>query len=177
MSKQKNNLWDDFIEIVFWLLIALILYVITFGSINVGFNEDLKDDRYNAYEKHMQLKKLIAQKEKLKQKLDRRFKYIYLTVRIVLVGIWIGFMYILYYRHYINDLGDFLNYSEISILVLVTLNFITFGTITELRNFIDLLKTKTENFVYGKYVNLEDSINYDKQNLAQIEQQNRPNHG
>jgi hypothetical protein len=66
----------------------------------------------------------------------------------------------------INNLEDILNYSEAAILVWIALNFLTFGNLSKLNSFIDLVKMKLENLIWGKYVNIDEAIENDKSKLT-----------
>lgn len=55
-------------------------------------------------------------------------------------------------------MSDFLNYYEASIIALFALNFIAFGTIANFHDFIHVLRTKVENWVWMKNINLPNEI-------------------
>lgn len=136
------------------IIVLLILFVASLGKFNpsdIGkIPVEYKDEKEFAKRKHKRLSELIAKQETLKIKLDKKFKQIYFSVRIGMVLLWLGVLSIFYLLGVINNLSDALNYSEASILILFALNFITFGTITDLKFFVAIIKIKTENWVYGK---------------------------
>jgi hypothetical protein len=171
---KKTKKYTNDILIVILIVILLVVFVLSFGNLDGDeFNipKEFKDDKASAKSRHKKLTALIDKQEQLKQKLDKKFKRIYFGVRIVLVLLWVGVMFSLYLFNLITNLEDFLNYSEISILIIVTFNFLTFGTITNVKNYISFLKTKTENWVYGKYINLEIKINENKTELKKLEKE------
>lgn len=174
MSRRKNNDLHILIIIIV-VIIILVLFVATLGSIGPGsivkIAEEYKDSKEEAKRRHKRLEDHIKNQEALKVKLAKIFKRVYFGVRIGLVSIWFGIMSILIAVGLIKDLSDFLNYSEASILVFVVLNFITFGTITNLKNFIDLIKTKTENLIYGKYIVIDIKIDEHKEELKKLEEE------
>lgn len=71
---------------------------------------------------------------------------------------YLGFNALLFFVFNIKDLGTILNWNEVLLLILITINFITFGTITDLKNVIGYFRNRIENWVYGKYVNIEEQI-------------------
>ena len=146
--------------IVILIIIAIIFYLFTFGKFSSKGKqpEEFRDDNLQAKIRHQKLTKLLESQKGLKQKLNKKFRLIYFCVRFLLVLFWIGIMSILYIFSIIKDLGDFLNYSELSVIIIITLYFLVFGTVKDLNNFLDLFKTKTENLVYGKYVNINEKI-------------------
>lgn len=172
MVKNKNN--TNTVIIIIVVVILLILFIVSFGKIDgdgLKIPDELKDDKASAKSRHKRLKALIEKQESLKRKLDKKFKRIYFGVRLCLVFLWAVLMILLYYFGLIKELGDFINYSELSILCLITVNFITFGTITELKSYIEFIKTKTENWVFGKYVSIEENITKNKVELGILETQ------
>jgi len=168
----SNYNWHVIIVVLIAIFIILI-YLISLGKVNLGEvvdnNQELRDTKEEALRKHKRLKAHIGKKEKLAQKLQRRFRWIYTIVRILLVALWGGTMYAFHKIGHINTLSDFRNYSQISVLVLVTVNFIVFGTITEFKSFIHLIRIRIENWIYGKYQNLDEGIEEQKTELKKLE--------
>lgn len=87
-------------------------------------------------------------------------------MRFGFILLWGAYIFVLIKFQCIENLGDALNYSEAAILVCIALNFLTFGTVTNLNSFIDLIKLKLENWIWGKYVNIDKDIEEDKKELA-----------
>jgi hypothetical protein len=172
MNRRKNNDLHILIIIIV-IIIILVLFVATLGGIGPGsiakIAEEYKDSKEEAKQKHKRLEEHIKNQEALKAKLAKIFKRVYFGVRLGLVIIWFGIMSILVGFGLIKDLSDFLNYSEASILIFVVMNFITFGTITNLKNFIDLIKTKTENLIYGKHIKIDAKIEEYKDELKKLD--------
>lgn len=152
MENKKVKI-SDYNILVIILLVIILLVVFLFK----------KEDKEKAINRHKRLTKLIEGKETLKKKLNKRFKIVYFGVRFVLISIWLALSYILYYYGYIKDVGDFLNYSEITILVIIGSNFMLFGSLSNINNYIDFIKIKTENLVYGKYINIDEEIDRHKE--------------
>ncbi|MBL1280375.1 MAG: hypothetical protein COA33_008895 [Fluviicola sp.] len=170
MSKRNSNsFWVIVVVILLFLLYLASLGTISSDQIKKTPNA-FKDDQEKAKRKHKRLVDLIEKQKALKTKLAKKFKRIYLGVRIGLVLIWGGVMTLLILLKLINNLGDFLNYSELSVLLILTFNFITFGSLKNFKDYIVLLKTKTENWVYGKYVDINLRIETNEIEKIEIEE-------
>lgn len=173
MSKKDNNIpiW----AIVIIVITIIIVFVLSLGTINAGnvgkIPKEFKDTKEEARRKHDRLKGLIDKQENLRMRLERRFRVIYFSVRLGFVFIWFALLTGLYFLGLLKNLGDALNYSEVLILILITLNFLTFGTITKLETFVEVLKIRIENWVYGKYVNINDKIELNKSELNKLIQE------
>ena len=170
-SRKKEDHSFEIIAAVFIIIILLIIFLVTFGKIDgddLKPPEEFKEDKEKAKKRNVKLRALIEKKWELQKKLDRKFRYIFFFVRVGLLSIWAAVIYGFYYLGLIQNLGDFLNYSHASILALVTLNFLTFGTLTNLNNYLDLIKMRTRNWVYGKYVNLKESIDENQEEANQL---------
>ena len=62
-----------------------------------------------------------------------------------------------------------MNYSEAGILIWLVLNFLTFGTISNLQDFISLIRTQLENWIWGKYIHLDSQIENHRLELNKLE--------
>jgi hypothetical protein len=155
------------------ILFVLIIYVATLGRVSSSeinpLPEEFKDANEIARLRHARLQTLIEKREALKLKLQNRFRWIYFSVRSSLVAGWLGILHGLFANNLIDNLGDVLNYSEAGILLLLIAHFLTFGSISNLNSYIDLIKLKTENYVYGRYLNIDEKIVTNKIELAQID--------
>lgn len=174
-SRKKNstNFWIWF-AVILILVVVIILYVCTLGAVNVsndGLAKEFKESKEDAIKRHALLKAEIFKKIALCKKLTRRFKIAYAITRVLLVLIWLIPLYILYTHGMITDVGGALDYSQGSLVVILILNFMTFGTLTNLDNFIAIVKTRVENFVWGKNITLPDQIQNDENDLLTLENQ------
>jgi hypothetical protein len=169
---RKNKFEIPTIVIVLIILFVLILFIASLGYLSpkeIGkLPNEFKDTKEEAKRKHKRLAEHIEKQEVLKEKLDRKFKRTYFLVRLGLMILWFAVLSVFCFLGFINNLGDVLNCSETSILILIVLNFLTFGTITNLKNYIDLIKTKTENWIFGKYVTINDKIEANKIELNKL---------
>ena len=170
LNKDSKN--DSTWQIVVILIFLIIIYLAVLGKIDIeNFWEipnEFKETKEKAKIRHEKLKNIIEKQLDLKSKLENRFKNIYFSVRLGLVFTWFTLLFIIYQLGYIKNIGDILDFSEVSILVLLIINFLTFGTITKIEKFISIIKTKTENWVYGKYLNIEDKINLNKIEASEL---------
>jgi hypothetical protein len=161
MSKKENFKWYHLLLIV-GLVLFIVYYLLTLGNGKVPKVKIVPDAFKGTYDfalnRHRKLKLLASKQLQLKKKLERVFKGTYLAIRIGLVVFWLGIMFVFWKIDHINDLEDFLNYSEASILVIITLNFLTFGKLTNLNEFLSRIKIRTENWIYGKYITLDERI-------------------
>lgn len=172
MSKANNNISEKAI-IVILIIILIIVFVISLGKLDVGKTQfvpdEFQDNKEDAKRKHKRLSELLAKQEQLKIKLTKTFKRMYFAVRLLFVLLWGGVLFALYKFNLIEDLGDVLNYSEAGILICLILNFLTFGTISNLHNFVNLIRTKLENWIWGEYIHLDNKIENHKSELKELE--------
>lgn len=152
--KESNNFW-----VIVLIIVLIVLYLVSLGTISSDqlrkTPKAFRDEQEEAKRKHKKLVELIEKQKDLKKRLARKFKRIYAGVRIGLVLIWGGIMSTFVAFGLIKNLSDFLNYSEVSVLVILTFNFLTFGSLKNFRDYIVILKTRTENWVYGKYIDID----------------------
>lgn len=165
LSEKEENI----LLIILLVVLFVIIYIVTFGNVNIEksiqFPEEFKDTKEEAERKHKRLKLLINKQETLKKKLSKRFRIAYLAIRLLLVSIWGITLFLLYQFNVINGLSDVLDWSEALLLVIITLNFLTFGNLTNLESFVHTIKTKVENWIFGKYICIDDKIENNKNEL------------
>lgn len=161
MSKNRNKYnWDNSnLLIAIIIVIVIIVFLISLGKINWSSTIDKsqgksKDD---IQRRHDILKALVDKQKALKEKLAKRFRWIYFFIRLVFVGIWTVITLFIKWE-LINELGDFLNYSQAFFIGLVVMNFLTFGNLANLKSFLDNIKNRVENRVWGKYINIDNKI-------------------
>ncbi|WP_321347071.1 hypothetical protein [uncultured Draconibacterium sp.] len=159
---MKPNKEDtNWVIIVFFLLLLLVIYVASLGKVDVGTSfsfDEFKDNKEQAKRRHDKLKVLLEKKEALKTKLTKRFNRIYFAVRFSFVVLWGVYLFVLYKVGLVQNLEDGINYSEAAILGWLALNFLTFGNVSNLKNFLGLIKMKLQNWIWGKHINIEGSI-------------------
>lgn len=171
-DSNKKNYWWIWIAVVIVVIILIVIYVITLGSADVGqksiLPKELKASKEDALKRHEALKKELDKQTALRDKLERKFKRAYRMVRVGLLAIWLGPLSCLYYFGIVRDIGDALNYSEGSFIIIAILNFITFGNLTNLDSFLAMTRNRVENLVWGKYITLPEDIKKTQQEIASL---------
>jgi hypothetical protein len=175
LENSKNKMpWWQWVLLIIGVIAVIALFIFTLGRWNLISSKDkggnVKNDKEDAKQQHKVLKTELSKNIQLSDKLHRKFIWAYRAARIGLVMLWSCLMMVFYFLDYITNLSDFLTYTEASILGLVTLNFITFGTITNANDFINTIKIKVENRVYKKHVNLPAVIDVKVQELKKLEE-------
>lgn len=171
-DKKKVPLWL-WVVVVIFVIFFIAIFILSLGNVKPGNQitpKEFKDNREQVQRRHDKLKKLIEKKEALNQRLSKIFRIIYFAVRLVFIGIWIAYLYTCVLFNHVNNLEDALNYSEAAILVWIALNFLTFGNLSNLNAFIDLIKMRIQNWVWGKYVQLDEKIECNKKEVALLEE-------
>lgn len=85
------------------------------------------------------------------------------------VGLWIGIIFVLWLFHVVSSLSDILDWSEAILIFVVTINFLTFGNLKKIENYIHIIKIKIENWIYEKYITIEKEIETNKSEIKEIE--------
>jgi len=150
--------------IILLLIVALIVYAVSFGKVDLitekpGDKDSLSEKRRLAEIRHKKLQSLIKAKKNLKIKLDKRFKTIYLLVRIAFLCIYVGLNIALYFVLGMSDISVLFNWNQMVLTAFGVLNLILIGTEIKLTAAIGYFKTLIENRVYAKYVNINQQIN------------------
>jgi len=171
MERNKKN-WDDLIIIVALIVITIVIvYIVTVGKINLIqiIDETNKKTRNEAIRKHERLKIHLDKQKDLKEKLTRKFKRIYFAIRLLFVLGWASGIAILYYYKIVTDLSSFLNYSQATVLLFILLYFLTFGNLTNLNTFLNMIKSRLENWIWGKHINIDKIITINEEELKSLE--------
>ena len=172
-DKENNEIRN--ILIVILVVIIIVGFILSLGQLNItkleAFPPEIKEDKEKAKLRHKRLSVILQKQETLNLKLQKKFKQIYFFIRLGLVILWFIILLGFYLGNFIHNLGDVLNYSEASLFLLILVNFLTFGTLMNLENYINLIKIKTQNLVYGKYIKLEDQIEVNRTELNLLDRQ------
>lgn len=160
MKKNKSTPISVWLLVVVIVLIVVIVFVASFGTFDVKkqLPQEFKDSKEAAIKKHKALTAELDKKKALKKKLEIRFRNSYQAARISLVVICCTLVYLIGNRLGAQSLGEFLNYYQASIIFLFAMNFMAFGTVANFRQFIYFLRTRVENWVYGKHLSLPKEI-------------------
>ena len=178
-----KNLKDSDLFIILVIIAIVVVYLISVGTLDISKNKklpnELNDSLKEAEKKQKQiekakqeqrkLQKRIKQQEEQQKRLDKRFKRIFFLVRFSFVVLWGVILFVLYLIGFNTSLEDSLNISELIILILITLHFLTFGTITNLEKYIKLIRIRIKNWIYRKYAKLNQEIELNKQKLGKME--------
>jgi hypothetical protein len=171
-NTKKRIPWWGWLIIIIVIVIIIVAYVASLGTIDLtkkeAIPEEFKDTREAARLRHEALKKELERMVSLRDHLNRRFKWVYTGVRVVLVLLWVSFLFLLYYFDVVNTLEDALNYSEASFIVIAIMNFITFGSFADLKDFLSIIKTRVENWVWAQNIDLHVEIELKNQEIASL---------
>ena len=166
MSKKPNDKHLLlYIVIAFVIIIAIIALLVSFGKIDflnetesTNNDNDLSERKLKLEHRHKKLKELIERKKELRIKLQNKFRWIYFWVRFGLLFICATYNFFIWKFELAKDLGTFLNYNEVVLLILFALNFLFFKNLIGLKEIIDYVKNIVENRVYKKYIKIEIQI-------------------
>lgn len=161
--------------IVILLVVAIIaLFIFSLGQYNSakivkdqGFIEDYEE----AKRRHRWYKKVIRNQKKLKDQLDKRFKWIYRGVRVGIILAWVGIMLTLFSLGLISGLTGVATYTAVLGGFIVGANYLTSGTYYNLRDFLESIKIRAENWVYAGFLDLEDTIKASQSEVEQLEKE------
>lgn len=162
-KNTETKLWVKALVVV--VIILLIPFAIKLLKASwLEFKESYK----KAQKRHEELEDRIENNQALKEKLERKFKNLYFLVRFSLVVLWASVIGALYYWGYVQNLEDVLNYSEALILAWCTVNFLFYGSFSNIKGAINSIRIRLENRVWRKHLDLEDKIKQDKAELAEL---------
>jgi hypothetical protein len=169
----KNWKWWHWLLLVLVVTAGIILFVVTLGKIdlNAGSDEKLSttEKKRLAKERIKQYEIELAKDQALKQKLDKRVTRIFAGTRVLLVGLWGSVMCVFWNAGFIHNISDFLTYTEATLLAVVTINFITFGSITSVESFIEWVKNRIAIKVYKHNVMLPEVIENKQKEMKELE--------
>jgi hypothetical protein len=154
-KRSNDYIW---VGVVLLLLIIFVVFLISLGRIEGKYHnplpDEFKDSRKAAIKRHKALSHELSKNRALKKSLDKRFATAYFFSRflIVLISVIIIFTLGIYMGK--DSLGGYLELYNTSILLVFVLNFLAFGTVANFRSFIKILRTRVENWIWSKYVDL-----------------------
>lgn len=163
--------WRTFLVIALFVLIVF-LFISSLGQYNptgIAKPDEFKDDREKAKLNHKWYQEILKSKKKLKQYLDKKFKRIYFGVRAGLILLWTGIMYGFYSVGVIVGAGGVVTYTSVVVIAVIGTNYLTSGTYLSLRDFLESIRIKTENWVYGEYIDLDKEIEEGPSDVYQLE--------
>lgn len=159
IAKEKRQLRNT---IIFVLIVVVIAIFFLNRKLRKKEIEDLKDElqksTLDANKKHKILSQLIEKQVKKKKQLDRKFWWIYFSIRIAIVGLWGAILGGYYFINKTLTLTDILDVSQVILIILLLMYFLIFGSLKSLNEFTNDFRIGLENWVYGKYINLPEDI-------------------
>lgn len=173
MSKSKSNWENNVIIIAVIIVVIIIIYLVSAGRINLTTKIDKNEEESieETKRKHARLKNHLEKQKALREKLAQRFWWIYFVTRLIFVVLWGLLVFILSKFHLAQNLGDFLNYFEAIFIGFIVLNFLAFGNLTNLNSFLENIKNRLENRVWGKYINIDDKIASNEEEINRLSDQ------
>ncbi|MDB4025252.1 hypothetical protein N9438_01745 [Flavobacteriaceae bacterium] len=171
MRRQENSF--GFWEILF-IVVIIIVFIASLGQVAIPLEKEIKvkDEDKNDLTKlkvrHKKLKKLISKKEALNINLNKKFKRIYFGVRFVLASLFVSYNALMYFAFNINKLGDLLNWNQFALIIMALFSFIAFGTLANVRDFIQNIKMRLESKTFNKYVDITEQIETHKEEAIKL---------
>lgn len=160
------------ILIVIVIIVIVIVYLASFGYLK--FNPSTKSlepssekqkeiDRH----RHDRLVKHLEKEIALKAKLDRKVKIGYFIVRVLFALAYIVPNVIAYFCYKV-DLGDLINISEAGLILILIFCFLRYDKPSDIHTIFHWFKLQVENYVYGKYDDLDSRIEKHKSEISEL---------
>jgi len=171
MRRQENSF--GFWEILF-IVVIIIVFIASLGQVAIPLEKEIKvkdegeNDLTKLQVRHKKLKELISKKEALNINLNKKFKRIYFGVRFVLASLFVSYNALMYFAFNINKLGDLLNWNQFALIIMALFSFIAFGTLANVRDFIQNIKMRLESKTFNKYVDITEQIETHKQEAMKL---------
>ncbi len=163
--KKKRNL----IIVILIFIGIVIVYLFTNGKKD-GFNNEkdtLENKRKKARKELDKLKTELAKKEGEEYRIERRIKRSQRCIRAGIVFIWLASNVLCFLLIDGTTIDKLLMYNEILIISLVATIYIIAGTITDLKELNDYLRTNLETRVYrNRLLNKKSEVEAVKQEIA-----------
>ena len=163
-----------FDKILLGLLIItffVFLYLLSVGHFdpkNLNLAKEFQESRQKARLRNNQLKVILRSTEALKKDLEIKFKRYKLLFRSLLVAIWILGFLPFYWIGVINTFSGFATYLGISGFSWTVLLFLSAGGKNHLKEFIEMFEMRLQNWVYGKYIAIDEDINTIKNEMKAL---------
>ncbi|MDR8392246.1 hypothetical protein NC796_13920 [Aliifodinibius sp. S!AR15-10] len=167
MREKKFSIWN--ILIVLILIALVVIWLISLGQVSsdeISRPDEFKEDREHAKRKHKWYKTKLRSQKKLKAQLDKKFKLIHFGMRMGLFLLWVGTMLGLHFLGLIAGLGGVVAYTAGISGCVIGANYLSTGTYYDLKELADIVKIRSENWVYGKFTDLDERIEF-SQNKAE----------
>jgi hypothetical protein len=178
-AETENNESENSIslESKSWIVVGIIfiviflIYICSLGNWNLLDKSDdpLSEKKKKAELRRKKIIELIERKKILKESLERKFKWTYFAVRLVLAVIYLASCFFSFHFFKGQSLDDFLNHVGAVSLVLVILHFIFYGSFSNFQMSIDLIKQLIENRIYQKYLNVSVKIEQHEKEAIELQ--------
>lgn len=171
MRRQENSF--GFWEILF-IVVIIIVFIASLGQVAIPLEKEIKvkdegeNDLTKLQVRHKKLKELISKKEVLNINLNKKFKRIYFGVRFVLASLFVSYNALTCFVFNINKLGDLLNWNQFALIIMALFSFIAFGTLANVRDFIQNIKMRLESKTFNKYVDITEQIETHKEEAIKL---------
>lgn len=161
------------LEIILIIVVIILVYFITIGYVDLIDRLEEKEERAEIKEfeeneekislsklkyRHARIKAIISKNEEVNNKLNRRFKLIYNSVKAILVLMFLGFVLLLYFGFGITDVGQLLTCLGVVTILLGLTSFIAFGTLNGVSDFVNSIKMKLESSIRSKCISIEEKL-------------------
>jgi H+/gluconate symporter-like permease len=171
-KKSKRIVW------ILVILLGIILIIILFasaGKINL-FKEKSKEvqagpdktKQIHLKSSYKRLEEKIEKEVKLKRRLNISFIIIYLSVRVFFVAIIVAFNFYLYKVQGIRTIGDFVDWNEAILFVILIILFVITRRPLGVNNWLEKLEKQIKVWIYGKYLEIDEKIYDDKNKLKDL---------
>jgi hypothetical protein len=173
---QSNKLeWYWWVIIILIAIIAILLFVGSFGTIDVtSVKEKPKEKRSTKeeiIEKHkVLLQSLIQRRKNVYRTRKAIYNIVYFIIRLLFVGVWVTGNLLLYYKFGIKDLGAIMNYNNALIIIFIAFVFLFWGKLSTLNDWIKFFEVKLELWIFQKYIHLPEIIENNKATLSRIQE-------
>ena len=177
LNKSKSLKWYRWIIIVLVAVIAVLLYIGTFGTVDVTSDKKKlakpKQTNQEIFKKHEKLlETLIQKRQRIYKSRKRVYKSVYFIIRFLIIGVWIAGNLLLYYKLGVNELGTIIDYNNAFLIIIIALVFLFWGVLSSLKDWLHLFETRLELWIFQKYLNLPEKIEDNKSSLARLKQNN-----
>ena len=171
MSESKSGFWTYFLAFIVFLGLV-VLFILSLGLIEteeVVSSPDFRDKKEEAKRKHKWYTEVLKNQKKLKTELDFKFKWIYLGVRFLLLASWAALIGLTYRLDWADNFLELFGIASLPMWFISAANYLASGTYVDLRDFIEISKIKTENWVYGKFIDLDEKIEKNEKVIVKLE--------
>ncbi|MBO6623152.1 MAG: hypothetical protein JJ940_14790 [Balneola sp.] len=163
--------WKTVLAIVIFVVIVF-LFISSLGQYNptgITKSEEFKDEREEAERKHQWFTEVLKNQKKLKTDLQFKFKWIYALVRVFVLLVWMAFIYSMYTFGITTGILGLFALSSLPLWFVIVANFFVTGTYRDLKDFIRVTEIKLENWVYGRYIDIDARIASTQEQIKSVE--------